>query len=64
MVADHGMVDSPGTAGVDVDDHPELLDGVVLLGGEARFRHLYCRDGAVDDVPRPGGRCWATGPRC
>ena len=35
---------------LDVDDHPELLDGVRLLGGEARFRHLYCRGGAVDDV--------------
>jgi len=27
-----------------------LRDGVVLLGGEARFRHLYCAGGAVDDV--------------
>jgi hypothetical protein len=23
---------------------------VVVLGGEARFRHVYCRGGAVDDV--------------
>jgi hypothetical protein len=23
---------------------------VVLLGGEARFRHVYCTAGAVDDV--------------
>ncbi|MFC6344199.1 alkaline phosphatase family protein, partial [Nocardioides hankookensis] len=27
-----------------------LRDGVALLGGEARFRHLYCQRGAVDDV--------------
>ena len=27
-----------------------MLDGVFLLGGEARFRHVYCRSGAVDDV--------------
>ena len=50
VVADHGMVDSPDTSRVDVDEHLELLDGVALLGGEARFRHLYCRGGAVDDV--------------
>ncbi|MFB9312442.1 alkaline phosphatase family protein [Nocardioides plantarum] len=50
VVADHGMIDSPDESRVDVDDHAELLDGVALIGGEARFRHLYCRSGAVDDV--------------
>jgi hypothetical protein len=50
VVADHGMVDSPVERRIDVDEHPALLDGVTLLGGEARFRHLYCRGGAVDDV--------------
>ncbi|HET8717524.1 MAG TPA: nucleotide pyrophosphatase/phosphodiesterase family protein [Nocardioidaceae bacterium] len=50
VVADHGMVDSPAQARIDVDEHAELLDGVALVGGEARFRHLYCRGGAVDDV--------------
>ncbi|WP_134766283.1 nucleotide pyrophosphatase/phosphodiesterase family protein [Nocardioides sp. 1609] len=50
VVADHGMVDSPEASRIDVDRHGELLDGVALLGGEARFRHLYCRTGAVDDV--------------
>jgi hypothetical protein len=50
VVADHGMVDSPPERRIDVDDHHELRDGVALLGGEARFRHLYCRRGAVDDV--------------
>jgi hypothetical protein len=50
VVADHGMVDSPPESRVDVDEHPELRDGVALLGGEARFRHLYCQRGAVDDV--------------
>jgi hypothetical protein len=33
-----------------VEDHPELRAGVTLIGGEARFRHVYCQDGAVDDV--------------
>lgn len=50
VVADHGMVDVPEGARIDVADHPELSDGVALVGGEARFRHLYCRGGAVDDV--------------
>lgn len=50
VVADHGMIDSPPSSRVDVDDRLELRDGVGLIGGEARFRHLYCRPGAVDDV--------------
>jgi hypothetical protein len=50
VVADHGMVDSPTTSRLDVAEHPELEAGVFLLGGEARFRHLYCRSGAGDDV--------------
>lgn len=50
VVADHGMVDSPTEDRVDVAEHPGLTEGVALLGGEARFRHVYCRAGAVDDV--------------
>jgi len=50
VVADHGMVDSPQEARVDVDETDGLRDGVGLLGGEARFRHVYCAAGAVPDV--------------
>lgn len=50
VVADHGMVTPEPADRIDVDEHPELVDGVALLGGEARFRHLYCQAGAVDDV--------------
>jgi hypothetical protein len=50
VVADHGMVDSPLSSRIDVEDQLELRDGVALLGGEARFRHLYCRRGAIDEV--------------
>ncbi|HET6562053.1 MAG TPA: nucleotide pyrophosphatase/phosphodiesterase family protein [Marmoricola sp.] len=50
VVADHGMVDAPPEGRLDVEEHPELREGLALLGGEARFRHLYCRAGAVDDV--------------
>ncbi len=50
VVADHGMIDSPPESRVDVDEHLDLRAGVRLVGGEARFRHLYCDAGAVDDV--------------
>ncbi|GAA1942696.1 alkaline phosphatase family protein [Nocardioides marmoribigeumensis] len=50
VIADHGMVDADEASRVDVDALPELRDGVALLGGEARFRHLYCPAGAVDSV--------------
>jgi len=50
VVADHGMIDSAPERRIDVDDRLELRDGVALLGGEARFRHLYCARGAVGDV--------------
>jgi hypothetical protein len=50
VVADHGMVDSGPESRVDIEDHPELRHGVTLLGGEARFRHVYCHGGAVEEV--------------
>lgn len=50
VVADHGMVDVAAGNRVEVDQVAGLRDGVTLVGGEARFRHLYCRGGAVDDV--------------
>jgi len=50
ITADHGMVDLPLDGRMDVDDWPGLLDDVILMGGEARFRHLYCRAGSADEV--------------
>ncbi len=50
VVTDHGMIDSPARSRVDIDRELQLRDGLVLMGGEARFRHLYCRGGAVADV--------------
>ena len=55
VVADHGMVDAArADHRIDLDDDPAYRDGVVLLGGEARFRHVYCAAGAVGDV----AACW------
>ncbi len=50
VVADHGMVDADPDDRVDVDEVPQLARGVVLLGGEARFRHVYCRAAAAVEV--------------
>lgn len=50
VVADHGMVDCGPEDRTDIDRHPELRDGIFLLAGEARFRHLHVRTGALDDV--------------
>jgi predicted AlkP superfamily pyrophosphatase or phosphodiesterase len=50
VTADHGMVDVPAAGRIDADDEPDLLAGVSLLAGEARFRHLYCDAGAVAGV--------------
>ncbi len=50
IMADHGMVDVPREARVNVDAEPDLRVGLSLLGGEARFRHLYCKPGSAAGV--------------
>jgi len=50
VTADHGMVDVPFENRIDVDDVPALREGVDLVAGEARFRHVYAKPGASDDV--------------
>lgn len=63
VTADHGMVDV--TDRVDAESIPELMDGVTLLGGEPRARHVYTRPGAQPDVlaawsTRLGDRAWVV----
>ncbi|MFI5957177.1 alkaline phosphatase family protein [Cryptosporangium sp. NPDC051539] len=50
VTGDHGMSDPPGPGRVDLDAVPALGEGVALLGGEARARHVYTEPGAGDDV--------------
>nr|WP_202887999.1 nucleotide pyrophosphatase/phosphodiesterase family protein [Kribbella solani] len=50
VVADHGMIDIQPEHRVDIDSEPALTDGVRIVGGESRFRHLYCVPGAEADV--------------
>jgi hypothetical protein len=48
VTADHGMVNV--TEKLDAETTPELTHGVALLGGEARARHVYAREGAAAEV--------------
>ncbi len=52
VTADHGMVDLPQDDRFDLDAHPTLRDDVVMVAGEARFRHLYTRAGSEADVAK------------
>jgi hypothetical protein len=65
VTADHGMVDVGAGDRVDADRQPELRDGVALLGGEPRARHVYARPGAAADVLARwqevlGGAAWVA----
>jgi Type I phosphodiesterase / nucleotide pyrophosphatase len=50
VTADHGMVDVGPDDRVDADLVPALRDGVALLGGEPRARHVYAQPGAAASV--------------
>ncbi|PVZ11102.1 alkaline phosphatase family protein [Actinomycetospora cinnamomea] len=50
VVADHGMVGTDAGWRIDLDSTPELVAGVRRLAGEARVRHVFVADGALDDV--------------
>jgi hypothetical protein len=50
VTADHGMIDLPAEGRFDLDAIDGLRDGVELVAGEARFRHLYTESGATADV--------------
>ncbi|GAB3277220.1 alkaline phosphatase family protein [Parasphingorhabdus pacifica] len=50
VTSDHGMVRVDPAEALDFDTEPALRDGVRLLGGEPRARHLYTEPGARTDV--------------
>ncbi len=50
VVADHGMVEIDPATAWDADTDPVLSEGVRMLGGEVRARHVYVRPGARTDV--------------
>jgi hypothetical protein len=50
VTADHGMLDVPAATRLDLDDRPELAEGVRVLAGEPRARYVHTEPGATDDV--------------
>lgn len=48
ITADHGMINVADS--LDIDSIEGLRDDVVLIAGEARFRHIYTRAGAEQQV--------------
>ncbi|MDE3075047.1 MAG: alkaline phosphatase family protein [Chloroflexota bacterium] len=65
ITGDHGMVDLKIEDRVDVDAHPELMEGVRMLAGEARSRHVYTHAGAARGVLQTwravlGDRMWVA----
>jgi hypothetical protein len=50
VTADHGMLDVPESSRFDLEEEPDLADGVRLVTGEPRARYVHARPGAQDDV--------------
>jgi hypothetical protein len=50
VTADHGMLDVPEATRFDLDEEPELAEGVRVLAGEPRARYVHAEPGAEDDV--------------
>jgi hypothetical protein len=50
VTADHGMFDVPDATRFDLDEEPDLADGVRLLAGEPRARYVHTEPGAGTDV--------------
>ncbi|HVD01926.1 MAG TPA: alkaline phosphatase family protein [Candidatus Dormibacteraeota bacterium] len=66
ITGDHGMVDVPPDRRIDFDREPALQQGVRLLAGEPRARHVYTRAGAATEVlaawrERLGDEMWVVG---
>jgi hypothetical protein len=65
VTADHGMLDVPDATRLDLDEEPELADGVRLLAGEPRARYVHTEPGAATDVLHRwrevlGDRAWVV----
>ena len=60
MTADHGGLNVPADARVDLDTDPRLGEGIRVVAGEPRVRYLHTEAGAAADVratwTRGGGR--------
>ena len=66
VTADHGMVDVPADTRLDLDEQPELTDGLRLVTGEPRARYAHAVPGAQADLLDRwrevlGERAWVAG---
>lgn len=50
VTADHGMVTVPDEHVFELSESPELFDGVRVLAGEPRVRHVHTDPGAAEEV--------------
>ncbi|MBO0866822.1 MAG: alkaline phosphatase family protein, partial [Mycobacterium sp.] len=50
VTADHGGLNAPATARVDIDTDPRLAAGVRVVAGDPRVRYLHTVAGAAGDV--------------
>jgi hypothetical protein len=50
VTADHGGLDVPAVARIDMAADPRLTAGVRVVAGEPRFRYLHAEPGAAEDV--------------
>jgi Type I phosphodiesterase / nucleotide pyrophosphatase len=50
VTADHGGLNVPADARIDIDADPRLGAGIRVVAGEARVRYLYTEPGATADV--------------
>jgi hypothetical protein len=65
VTADHGMLDVPAHTRLDLDQEPDLVDGVRVLAGEPRARYVHTEAGAQADVLARwrgvlGDRAWVS----
>jgi predicted AlkP superfamily pyrophosphatase or phosphodiesterase len=66
VTADHGMLDVPSDTRLDLDETPDLDEGVRLIAGEPRARYVHAVPGAQADVLDRwravlGDRAWVAG---
>lgn len=65
ITGDHGMIDVPDSGKVEARDDRKLMDGVRLIAGEPRARHVHALEGRVAEVlarwrERFGEQAWVA----
>lgn len=50
VTSDHGMVTCPAGSRTAIEEHPDLCESLLRIGGEPRSRHLYFRAGSQLDA--------------